>query len=82
MGESHLDPALVVQGRKNLPVDTVGDETFWTDTLKLHRVIRRSVSPAAALRLGLKVDVQALPAAVRTSGSPSRAGRRRTSWSS
>jgi cytochrome c5 len=60
-----LDPALVAQGRRIFRFDTFGDETFWTDTLKLHRVIRRSVSPAAALGLGLKVDVQALPPAVK-----------------
>ena len=61
-----LDPALIAQGRRIFRFDTYGDETFWTDTLKLHRVIRRSVSPAAALGLGLKVDVRALPPAVRS----------------
>jgi hypothetical protein len=60
-----LDPALIREGKKIFRFDTFGDETFWTDTLKLHRVIRNSVSPAAALGLGLKVDVQALPASVR-----------------
>jgi mono/diheme cytochrome c family protein len=46
--------------------DAFGDETFWTDTLRMHEVIRTSVSPATALSVGLKVDVDALPAAVRT----------------
>jgi hypothetical protein len=65
VAENRLDPALVAQGRKIFRFDTFGDETFWTDTLRLHRVIRRSVSPAAALGLGLKVDVAALPAEIR-----------------
>ena len=62
---AELDPALVAEGKAIFRFDTFGDETFWTDTLKLQRVIRTSVSPTAALGLGLKVDVQALPSAVR-----------------
>jgi hypothetical protein len=60
-----LDPELVRQGKKIFRFDTFGDETFWTDTLKLHRVIRTAVSPTAALGLGLKVDVAALPPEVK-----------------
>ena len=56
---------LRAQGREIFRFDTYGDETFWSDTLRLHEVIRRSVSPTAALGLGLKVDVSALPAEVR-----------------
>jgi mono/diheme cytochrome c family protein len=41
--------------------DTFGDEQFWTDTLRLHEVIQSSVSPLAALGVGLKVDAAALP---------------------
>jgi hypothetical protein len=41
--------------------DTFGDEQLWTDTLRLHEVIASSVSPAAALGVGLKVDSTALP---------------------
>ena len=62
---AELDPDLVREGKAIFRFDTFGDETFWTDTLKLHRVIRNSVSPTAALGLGLKVDVQALPSSVR-----------------
>ncbi len=62
---AELDPRLVAAGKKIFRFDTFGDETFWTDTLQLHRVIRGSVSPAAAVGLGLKVDAQALPAEVR-----------------
>ena len=43
--------------------DTFGDEQLWTDTLQLHTVVA-GLSPAAALDVGLKVDVDALPAAV------------------
>ena len=63
--DAALDPRLVAEGRKIFRFDTFGDETFWTDTLQLHRVIRTAVSPAAALGLGIKVDVQALPPEVR-----------------
>jgi mono/diheme cytochrome c family protein len=60
-----LDPALVREGRAIFRFETFRDQTFWTDTLKLHRVIRTSVSPTAALGLGLKVDVLALPTSVK-----------------
>jgi mono/diheme cytochrome c family protein len=40
---------------------TFGDEQKWTDQLRLHEVIETSVSPIAALGVGLKVDAQALP---------------------
>jgi mono/diheme cytochrome c family protein len=43
--------------------DTFGDEQLWTDVLRMHEVIP-SVSPATALAVGLKVDVDALPAEV------------------
>ncbi|HEX6104248.1 MAG TPA: hypothetical protein VFZ26_01610 [Gemmatimonadales bacterium] len=61
-----MKPGLLAQGREIFRFDTYGDETFWTDTLRLHEVIRTSVSPTAALGLGLKVDADALPAAVRS----------------
>jgi cytochrome c553 len=66
VASASLDPALVARGKKIFRFDTYGDETFWSDTLRLHRVIRRAVSPAAALGLGLKVDVEALPPAVKS----------------
>lgn len=56
---------LVAQGQAIFRFDTFGDETFWTDTLQMHTVISTGVSPATALAVGLKVDVDALPAAVR-----------------
>jgi hypothetical protein len=44
--------------------DTFGDEQLWTDVLRMHEVIA-TVPPATALAVGLKVDVEALPPAVK-----------------
>ena len=62
----------VAQGRRIFRFDTFGDEAFWGDTIKLHQAVEGArfggvgpgVSPKAALALGLKVDVDALPPAV------------------
>src|SRR5262249_19590540 len=43
--------------------DTFGDEQLWTNVLRMHEVLP-SVSPATALGVGLKVDVDALPSTV------------------
>lgn len=56
--------ALVAQGRQIFRFDTFGDETQWTDTLRMHEVIAAAVDPTTALSVGLKVDAEALPAAV------------------
>lgn len=61
---------MLAEGRKTFRADTFGDEAFWGDQLQLHRAIEGAqfggvgpgLSPAAALALGLKVDVDALPA--------------------
>jgi mono/diheme cytochrome c family protein len=50
-----------VDGKQTFRFDTYGDETFWTDTLRLHEVIQAAVSPATALSVGLKVDADAVP---------------------
>src|SRR5687767_5095689 len=58
------------EGRRIFRYDTFGDEAFWTETLGLHRAIAGEnlggvgpgVSPTAALELGFKVDMDALPA--------------------
>ena len=42
--------------------DTFGDEVVWTDKLRLHEVIEKSVDPTTALKVGLKVDSEVLPA--------------------
>jgi hypothetical protein len=43
--------------------DTFGDEQLWTDVLQMHEVVA-TLDPATALAVGLKVDVDALPAEV------------------
>jgi mono/diheme cytochrome c family protein len=61
--------ALIEEGRETFRFDTFGDEAFWGDMLMLHQAIQGSafggvgpgLSPSAALSLGLKVDVDALP---------------------
>lgn len=59
-----LDPALVNQGKDIFRYETFGDETTWTDVLKMNEVIEAAVDPTTALSVGLKVDASALPAAV------------------
>ena len=58
------DAALTAEGKTIFRQDTFGDETFWTDTLRMHEVIATGVSPKTALSVGLKVDMDALPQAV------------------
>jgi mono/diheme cytochrome c family protein len=61
---------MVAQGRQVFRYETFGDQAFWGDALKLHQAIEGSkfggvgpgVSPSTALAVGLKVDVDALPA--------------------
>jgi len=48
-------------GKDIFRFDTFGNETFWTDTLRMHEVIAQSVDPTTALSVGLKVDADALP---------------------
>jgi len=60
---------LLHEGRKVFRFETFGDEAWWTDTIQLHRAIEgrnhggvgRGVSPATALSVGLKVDIDAIP---------------------
>lgn len=61
-----LDSSLVASGREIFRWDTFGDEKYWTDTLRMHEVIQAAVSPATALSVGIRVDVDSLPAAVRS----------------
>ncbi len=64
MGLSANDPALIARGKDIFRFDTFGDETFWSDTLRMHEVIRSAVDPTTALSVGLKVDTDSLPPAV------------------
>src|SRR5437773_5189097 len=58
------DAELAANGKAIFRFDTFGDESQWTDTLRMHEVIRTAVDPVTALSVGLKVDAEALPAAV------------------
>src|SRR3954469_6495106 len=58
-----LDPAQVAEGKLTFRYDTFGDETKWTDLLRMNEVVS-TVDPVPALSVGLKVDAEALPAAV------------------
>ncbi len=65
---------MIVEGRQTFRHDTFGDEAFWGETLKLHQAIAGAkhggvgpgVSPATALAVGLKIDVDALPDSLRS----------------
>jgi mono/diheme cytochrome c family protein len=77
--QSRLDPAvranvehLLSDGMRIFRSDTFGSEDFWGGQVKLHQAIAGEkqagvgpgVSPKQALELGLKVDMQAVPANV------------------
>jgi hypothetical protein len=63
---------MIVHGRETFRFDTFGDQKFWGGSLQLHKAIEGQklggvgpgVDPATALAVGLKVDVDALPASV------------------
>jgi len=60
---------LIAEGKQIFRFDTFGDDDFWGGQLMLHQAIEGAqfggvgdgVSPATALAVGLKVDVDALP---------------------
>ncbi len=59
------DQAFLDQGKDVFRFNTFGDETQWTDTLKMNTVIETAVDPVTALTVaGLKVDSEVLPQAV------------------
>ncbi|HET6781889.1 MAG TPA: hypothetical protein VFH67_07320 [bacterium] len=63
---------MMEEGRRIFRFDTFGDEAYWSGTLRMHQVIAGAknggvgpgVSPKTALAVGLKVDMDALPAAL------------------
>ena len=71
--EDHPDDRLAAQGKQTFRFDTFGDEAFWGDLLNLDAAIAGKknggvgpgVSPKTALAVGLMVDVNALPPALR-----------------
>jgi mono/diheme cytochrome c family protein len=54
----------VSEGQRVFRFETFGDEEFWTDKARMHEVVSKSVSPSMALKVGLKVDAEAIPADV------------------
>jgi mono/diheme cytochrome c family protein len=65
--------SMIEEGRQTFRHETFGDEDFWGGTIGLHKAIEGSahggvgagVSPKTALAVGLKVDVDVLPQAVK-----------------
>jgi hypothetical protein len=66
--------AMIDEGRKIFRYDTFGSEAFWGNALQLHKAIAGEknggigpgVSPKTALSVGLKVDADALPSALKS----------------
>jgi cytochrome c5 len=56
-----LAAASVTEGQRTFRFDTFGNETFWSDTLRLHEIVEQAVDPTTALKVGLKVDADVLP---------------------
>ena len=61
---SRRQPPLVAEGQRIFRFDTFGDEQLWTDKLRLHEVVEKNVDPTTALKVGLKVDADVLPAGI------------------
>jgi cytochrome c5 len=59
------DPAAeVAEGQRIFRFETFGDEQVWTDKLRLNEVVEKNVDPTTALKVGLKVDADVLPAGI------------------
>src|SRR5512141_2852457 len=66
---SHYSAKMLRDGEHTFRYDTFGDEAFWGGTLKLHEAIEGAklggvgpdVSPATALAVGMKIDINKLP---------------------
>ena len=65
--------AMLEEGKKTFRFETFGSEAFWGDALQLHKAIAGEknggvgpgISPKTALSVGLKVDADALPEALK-----------------
>jgi hypothetical protein len=70
---ARFSQAMITEGRKTFRFDTFGSEAFWGDALGLHKAVAGEknggvgpgVSPKTALSVGLKVDADALPDALK-----------------
>src|SRR5688572_6125265 len=56
--------AEVTEGQRIFRFETFGDEQLWTDKLRLNEVVEKNVDPTTALKVGLKVDADVLPAGI------------------
>jgi cytochrome c5 len=54
----------LTEGQRIFRFETFGDEQLWTDKLRLNEVVEKNVDPTTALKVGLKVDADALPAGI------------------
>jgi len=69
----HHAEAMLEEGKRTFRYDTFGSEAFWGDALNLHKAVAGAknggvgpgVSPKTALAVGLKVDADALPSALK-----------------
>jgi hypothetical protein len=59
--EQTTSPELIAEGQRVFRFETFGDEQVWTDKLRLHEVVEKTVDPTTALKVGLKVDADVLP---------------------
>ena len=57
-------PQTLSEGQRIFRFETFGDEEFWTDKARMHEVVQQSVSPTVALKVGLKVDAEAIPSEI------------------
>lgn len=62
--EGRVAPQARNNGQQIFRHETFGNEKFWTDTARMHEVVQSAVSPNTALKVGLKVDADAIPAEV------------------
>ena len=54
----------ITEGQRVFRFETFGDEELWTDKLRLNEVVEKNVDPTTALKVGLKVDADVLPAGI------------------
>lgn len=62
--EASSNARLIAEGLHIFRYDTFGDEQLWTDKLRLHEIVEKSLDPTTALSVGLKVDADVLPAGI------------------
>ena len=70
--EEKPDRSLIAEGKNIFRFDSFGDEDFWSGLLHIDKAIAGEanggygpgVSPETALKVGLKVDAEAIPAEV------------------